>query len=95
MSFLTPEYEARVEASLTPETRMITTPDGAIQPFTMDHLSWLAHDQLVDAGHSSEWLIRIAHQDARDTQRPFELMFPATIAFVRDERRKRGLPCGQ
>lgn len=79
--------DKQIEAWVSPETRLITMPDGSVRSFTMTALSWMAHDELVDTGHyTEEWLVRLAWEDAQRTKRPFELLFPSIVSFVHRER---------
>ncbi len=87
--------EEHTELWLTPETRIVTMPDGTTRPLTYSMLTWDAYDDLIDLGYEHAWLISLAEsRESWPEGLPFEMRLSSTIAYVHKEHRERFGPAG-
>jgi len=58
-------------------------PDGRVLPFTDFRVTWEAFDELIVVhGYSEAQLLTWALQEAELSGEPFEVTFPAVVAYV-------------
>lgn len=80
--------ESQIEAWISPETRIVEMPTGALEPLTLSALVWQYYDELLDLGYMHGQLLQTA-QLWEPERWPLDLRFAWTIQDYRDEHRKR------